>query len=89
MTKGVNWLNLQDSIPIYKYLQTGYILYHIITLMFIIYVGWKFKNLLFLFFRQLRDEEARLDNEAYQKFKMAENAEAAAKQLEQEAERYR
>jgi len=37
--------------------------------------------------RQLRDEEARLDNEAYQKFKMAEKAEAAAKQLEQEAER--
>ena len=55
--------------------------------MFTIYVGWKFKNLLFLFFRQLRDEEARLDNEAYQKFKMAEKAEAAAKQLEQEAER--
>jgi len=38
--------------------------------------------------RRLRDEEARLDREANDKLELAEKAEAAAKQLEQEAARY-
>jgi len=38
--------------------------------------------------RRLRDEEARLDRESNEKLDLAERAEAAAKQLEQEAARY-
>ena len=38
--------------------------------------------------RRLPDEEARLDREANDKIDIAERAEAAAKQLEQEAARY-